>query len=146
MSSSLSNLVDNLSEGIHNYKCTNFRSYLDYMITKGNQLIFRCFECQSNYKENFNKYLIKRFASIYEFCNRNINKFLLLFIFLIPPSTENNFIYLSIRQGMKYKIIFSGVVSVYSSNTYILFFFSSFIIHNMADSANQLNLTKLSYL
>ena len=38
--------------------------------------------------------------------------------FLIPSSTENNFIYLSIRQGIKYKIICSGVVSVYSSNIY----------------------------
>ena len=43
--------------------------------------------------------------------------------FLIPSSAENNFIYLSIRQAIKYKIICSGVVSVYSSNTYILFFF-----------------------
>ena len=35
--------------------------------------------------------------------------------FLIPSSTENNFVYLSIRQGIKHKFICSGVVSVYSS-------------------------------
>ena len=34
--------------------------------------------------------------------------------FLIPSSIENNFIYLSIRQGKKYKIICTGVVSVYN--------------------------------
>ena len=33
---------------------------------------------QKNCKKDFNKDLIKRFASIYEFCNRDINKFILL--------------------------------------------------------------------
>ena len=34
MSSSLSSLADNLSEWLHNYKCTNCKSYLDYISTK----------------------------------------------------------------------------------------------------------------
>ena len=34
MSSSLSKLVDNLSEGIHNNKCVDCKSYLDYIKTK----------------------------------------------------------------------------------------------------------------
>ena len=34
MSSSLSKLVDNLSEGIHNNKCINCKSNLDYIKTK----------------------------------------------------------------------------------------------------------------
>ena len=34
MSSSLSKLVDNLSEGIHNNKCTNCEFCLDYVKTK----------------------------------------------------------------------------------------------------------------
>ena len=74
MSSSLSNLADNLSEGLHSDKCTDCKSYLDYMITKDQQLIFRCSECKKNYKKDFNK----EFANIYEFCNEDINKFLLL--------------------------------------------------------------------
>ena len=83
MSSSLSSLVDNLSEGLHSDKCTDCKSFLDYMITKDDQqsctqLIFRCFECKKNYKKNFNKELIKRFANIYEFCNEDINKSILL--------------------------------------------------------------------
>ena len=48
------------------------------MSIKDNQLIFRCFECKKNYKKEFNKELIKRFANIYEFCNGDINKFILL--------------------------------------------------------------------
>ena len=48
------------------------------MITRDDQLIFRCIECKKNYKKDFDKYLIKRFASIYEFCDKDINKFILL--------------------------------------------------------------------
>ena len=48
MSSSLSNLVDKLSEGLHNDKCTNCKSYFDYMSVKNNQLIFKCFDRKKN--------------------------------------------------------------------------------------------------
>ena len=48
------------------------------MSVKDSQLIFRCFECKKNYKKDFDKELIKRFAYIYEFCNEDINKFILL--------------------------------------------------------------------
>ena len=39
MSSSLSNHVDNSSEGFHSDKCTDCKSCLDYMISKDEQLI-----------------------------------------------------------------------------------------------------------
>ena len=73
MSSSLSNLFNNLSEGVHNDKCTNCKSCLDSMTTKDEQLIFRCFMCKKNYEKDFNKELIQRFANINEFCNRYLN-------------------------------------------------------------------------
>ena len=78
ISSSLSNLVDNLSEGLHSDKCTDCKFYLDYMTTKDEKLIFRYFEFKKNYGKDFNKELIKRFANIYEFYNYNISKFILL--------------------------------------------------------------------
>ena len=78
MSTSLSNLVSNLSEGIHSDKCTDCKSCLDYMIIKDEQLIFRCFECKKNYKKDFNKEVINRFSGTYGFCNEDINKFILL--------------------------------------------------------------------
>ena len=71
----MSSLLDNLSEAIN---CDDCESYLDYMTTKDDKLIFSCFECKKNFKKNFNKNLIKRFASTYEFCDRDINKFILL--------------------------------------------------------------------
>ena len=78
MSSSLSNILDNLSEGLHCDKCIDSKSGLEYMSVKDDQLIFRCFECKRIYRKDFNKELIKRFACIYEFCNEDINKFILL--------------------------------------------------------------------
>ena len=48
------------------------------MTTKDEQLIFRCFSCKKNYEKDFNKELIQRFANIYEFCNGDLNKFILL--------------------------------------------------------------------
>ena len=79
MSSSLSNIV----EGLHNDRRIDCKSCLNYMTTKYDQrsctqLIFRCFECKKNYKKDFNKELIKRFANIYEFCHGDINKRILL--------------------------------------------------------------------
>ena len=78
MSTSLSKLVDNLSEGLHSDKCTDCKLRFDYMSIKDNQLIFRCFRCKKNYEKDFNKELIKRFANTYKFCNKDLNKFILL--------------------------------------------------------------------
>ena len=78
MSTSLSNLVSNLSEGLHNDRYIDCKSCLDYMATKDEQLIFRCFRCKRNYEKNFNKDLIQRFANTYEFCNEDLKKFILL--------------------------------------------------------------------
>ena len=55
MSSSLSSLVDNLPEGLHSDKCADCKSFLDYMIFQGDQLIFGCFECKKNYQKDFIK-------------------------------------------------------------------------------------------
>ena len=78
MAMSLSKLIDNLSEGLHNNKCLDSKSCLDYIKTENEKLIFKCFNCKSYYEKDFNKELIKRFASAYEFCNKNLNKFVLL--------------------------------------------------------------------
>ena len=79
MSSSLSKLVDNLSEGIHNNKCLDFNSCLDYVrITKNEKLLLKCFNCDSYYKKKFNKDLIKKFKNTYSFCNSDLNEFILL--------------------------------------------------------------------
>ena len=88
MSMPLSKLIDNLSEGIHNNTFVDCKSCLDYVRstrvydtytkTKNEKLILKCFNCKTYYEKDFNKELIKRFASTYEFCNKDLNKFTLL--------------------------------------------------------------------
>ena len=78
-SSSLSKLVDNLSEGIHNNKCSDCESNLDYIkILKNEKLLLKCFNCNIYYKKKFNKDLMKKFKNTYSFCNNDLNKFILL--------------------------------------------------------------------
>ena len=55
------------------------------MITKDDKLIFRCLECKNNYQKDFNKDLINRFANTYKFCNKDINKIILLLRKEIDP-------------------------------------------------------------
>ena len=49
MATSLSKLVDILTEGIHNDKCISCKSDISYMKTMDEALIFRCFNCKKNY-------------------------------------------------------------------------------------------------
>ena len=51
---------------------------LMYMSTEDNKLICKCIDCNKNYKLHFRKNLIKRFANTFEFCNKDISKFMLL--------------------------------------------------------------------
>ena len=44
---------------------------------KSNRLIYRCKECRKEWKRSI-KELIKKFPSIYQFCNGDLNKFILL--------------------------------------------------------------------
>ena len=46
MSMPLSKLIDNLSGGLHNNKCTDCESCLDYIKTKNEKLILKCFNCK----------------------------------------------------------------------------------------------------
>ena len=88
MSSSLSKLADNLSEGIHNNKCSDCKSNHDYVhITKNKKLLLKCFNCNIYYKKKFDNDLIKKFKNTYSFFNNDtaesssserINNFVLL--------------------------------------------------------------------
>ena len=78
MATSLSKLVENLTEGIHNDKCIKCKSNLCYMKVMDEKLIFRCFNCNKNYKKEINKELVERFSNTYNFCNNDINNFVML--------------------------------------------------------------------
>ena len=73
MSSSLSRLVDNLAD-MYCEKCDNKHEYIGF---RDNHLLLKCFDCNAWFKRD-SKELIKRFANTYEFCDKDINKFILL--------------------------------------------------------------------
>ena len=56
MSTSLSSLVDNLSDGLH--KCKNCESGLEYIDAKDSKIIFRCLCCNKNCSKDFDKELM----------------------------------------------------------------------------------------
>ena len=76
MSTSLSSLVDNLSYGL--YKCVNCKSSLEYMKVDGALLTFKCLNWNKHCSKDFDNDLIIKFSSTYNFCKRNIKKFILL--------------------------------------------------------------------
>ena len=82
MQSKLSDLVDNLSE-INNKDCKtcmerkNIKSECDFIGFKNNRLSYRCKECKGTSTKPINE-LIKKFPSIYQFCDGDLNKFVLL--------------------------------------------------------------------
>ena len=91
MSTSLSKLVDNLSNKvIDDGKCSSCGSNLQYIaIRKSGRLVFECFNCKGRYSkifcEKLEKKLTAKFKNTYRFCNEEIDKFLLLLRKCIYP-------------------------------------------------------------
>ena len=80
MDKSLSNLVDNLSD-INCKKCDNKHEYTGF---KDNYLLLECSDCNAWFKKD-RKELIEGFANKYEFCNKDIDKFILLLRKVVYP-------------------------------------------------------------
>ena len=82
MQSKLSDIVDNLSE-INNKDCKtcmerkNIKSECDFIGFKNNRLNYRCKECKGISTKSINE-LIEKFPRMYQFCNGDLNKFVLL--------------------------------------------------------------------
>ena len=77
MSMSLSKLIDNLSEGLLNNRCVDCKSCLDYIKTKNEKLILKCFNCKQYYDnmdnwERFDETLLPSNESFYS--NFNMEK------------------------------------------------------------------------
>ena len=58
MATSLSKLVDNLTDNIHNDKCIKCKSNLWFVRAMNEKLIFKCIDCEKEYEKEFNKELI----------------------------------------------------------------------------------------
>ena len=60
MATSLSKLVDNLTDNIHNDKCIKCKSNLCFVRAINEKLIFKCIDCEKEYEKEFNKELLER--------------------------------------------------------------------------------------
>ena len=82
MNTSISDLVDNLSE-IYKKECKGceekrkIKSTCDFIGVKNNKLNYECKKCKEIWLKPING-LIKKFPNIHPFCNGDINKFVLL--------------------------------------------------------------------
>ena len=80
MSASLSELVDNMSGVFNSMECKSciekikINSECCFVGLKNNRLIYRCKECKEEWKRPVNE-LIEKFPGIYQFCDRNLNKY-----------------------------------------------------------------------
>ena len=82
MPSKLSDLVDNLSE-IINKDCKtcmerkNTKSKCEFIGVKNNRLHYKCKECGKRCSKSKDE-LVKKFPRMYQFCNGDVNKLVLL--------------------------------------------------------------------
>ena len=94
MASSLSNLVNNLSEVIHKIKCryehddNNYDTcrikykyygcFPDSTDLKDDLIEYKCLCCNKNYRQKYAENLKEQLFNTYKFCNHYNNKFILL--------------------------------------------------------------------
>ena len=94
MASSLLNLVNNLSEGIHRSKCKfdhgnkkcetcrikykYYDFFLEYTSFKDDLMEYKYLCCNKNYQHKFNEKLKELFFNTHEYSNHDNNKFILL--------------------------------------------------------------------
>ena len=92
MGSSLSNLVNNFSEGIYRMNCSDDKKcetcgikckfcdcFLECTNFKEDLIEYKCSCCNKNYQHKFNEKLMERFYNTYKFSDNNNDKFISLF-------------------------------------------------------------------
>ena len=91
MATSLSNPVNNLTEGVYgikyssgydNKKCKtceikykDCECCLEYTNVTCDFTVYKCLCCNRNYQKEFVEHLKRRFADTYTVCNHDVNKF-----------------------------------------------------------------------
>ena len=67
MASSLSNLVDNLAEGIHKVKCKDFDYFLEYESVKDNLIKYKFLSSNKDYSNMLEENFKKPFKNTFQF-------------------------------------------------------------------------------
>ena len=75
MGTSLSKLVDHLTEGIYKIKCKDCSCFLEYV--KDNLIKYKCLSCNKGYSSRLGEEVNKKFKNTFMFSSNDINKFIL---------------------------------------------------------------------
>ena len=78
MATSLSNLGDNLTEGIHKNKSKNFYCFFEHESVKDNLIKYKSLTCNKDYSRKIVEEIKQRFKNTFTFPNNDINKFISL--------------------------------------------------------------------
>ena len=78
MATSLSDLVHNVTEGIHKIRYKDYDCFLEYESVKDNLIKHKCLSCNKDYSNKPDKKIKKRFKNTFKFSNNDISKFILL--------------------------------------------------------------------
>ena len=77
MASSLSNLIDNLAEGIHKIKCKDCDCFFEYESVKYNLIRYKRLSCNKSYSNKIDEEQKKLSKNTFKLSNNAINKFIL---------------------------------------------------------------------
>ena len=77
MASSLSNLVDNLTEGTNKIKCKYYDCFIEFEIIKDKLIKYKCLSCNKYYPNRLDEKLKKRFKKTFKTPDNDINKIIL---------------------------------------------------------------------
>ena len=78
MATSLSNLVENLTEGICQIKLKYCDCFLEYESSNDNLIKYKSLSCNKDYSDKFDGQIKKRFKNTFKFSNNAIYKIILL--------------------------------------------------------------------
>ena len=73
MASSWSNLVDNLTEGIHKIKFEDCDCFLEYESVKENLIKYKCLSCNKDYSNKLDEKLKKLFKNTFKVSDNDTN-------------------------------------------------------------------------
>ena len=79
MASSSSDLVDNLTEGIHKIRFKGCDCFFEYKSVKDSLRKHNCLSFNKDYTNKLHEALKKKFKNTFKFSNNDISKFVLLF-------------------------------------------------------------------
>ena len=82
MATSLSNLVDNLEEGIKKNKCKDCDCFLKYESVKDNLIKYKCLSCNKDYSNKLDEKFKKRFKNTFKFSDNEDSIYIYIYIYI----------------------------------------------------------------